>query len=81
MWSRYVDVVSDSNLVTLFIVGIKYFDSSVDMKLPTGKLELSNILIIKSPAKITKILFFSIGKVHMTSRSLVKSKIVPECGR
>ena len=47
MWSRHVD---DSNLVALFIVGIKYFDYTVDMKLFTGMFEISNLLNSKSPA-------------------------------
>ena len=71
--------MDDSNLVALFLVGIKYFDCIVGMKLLTGRFELSYILILKSPAKITKLLFYKVGRSHIPSSCSVNSKTVPEC--
>ena len=78
MWSRHVD---DSNLVALFIVGIKYFDCIVDMKLLPGRFELSIILILKCQAKITNLIFRTIVRSHISSSCSINSKILPVCGR
>ena len=78
MWSRYM---AEGNLVALFIVGMNYFVYNVDVKLLIARFELSDTLILKSPAKITSLLFFTNENSHMPPSCSVKSIIAPQCGR